>query len=101
MSELKSWDYIFGTTPKFQLSIQLENEKNVSLNIVKGVIKDYEIIESKFEANELKTLKNGLDLMVNCRLENFNLVKCFKDNNLLSDSDLNIKRIFDFLNNNF
>jgi lipoyltransferase 1 len=101
LSELKSWDYVFGTTPKFQLSIPLENQRNVSLYIVKGVIKDYEIIESKFGANELRTLKNGLDLIVNCRLENFNLVKCFKDNNLLSDSDLNIKRIFDFLNKKF
>jgi len=99
-SELKSWDYVYGTTPKFQLCIPLENQNQVRLNIVKGLVRDYEIILDKFDANEMKTLKDGLDLIVNCKLDNDDLVKCFNDNNLLRDSNSNFERIFNFLNKN-
>jgi len=98
LSELKSWDYVFGTTPKFQLCIPLENQNQMRLNIVKGVIKDYEIANDRLNEIELKSLKDGLDLMINCRLEYDDLFECFSKNNLLEQS--NFDKILNFLNKN-
>ena len=101
LTELKSWDYIFGTTPKFQLNIVLDNQNEIRLNIVKGLIKDYEIIEKsfKFNLNDLETLKSGLDFLVNCKLDKNDLVNCFNQNKLL-DLNIDFEQIFNFLNKN-
>ena len=101
--ELTSWDYIFGTTPKFQLNITLESANEIRLNIVKGVIHDYEVVEkehAKFSADDLCTLKRGLDLLVNCKLDKTDLVKCFSENSLVSLHS-SFTQIFNFLNKHF
>ena len=98
LCELKSWEYIFGTTPKFQLCIPLAEKKSeLRFNIVKGAIKDYEIVNEE-HLNDLGTLKSGLNTMLNCKLDTFDLAKCLTLNSDLFSLNRNFEIIFNFLN---
>lgn len=98
LSELKSWEYIYGTTPKFQLKLDLNGENSLIFNVSNGFIKDYEI---KYIGGDLDSFRTGLELFKGCRLDKNDLVNVFINNPNLVNSNLNFIRIFEFLNKNF
>lgn len=96
LKELQSWDFRFGATPKFQLKIDLEQYRNLVLNIVNGELKDYQI-DTKDLENE--NFKNGLNLLLGSKLQKEVLNGLFNQHNLVN-LDEKFDRLLDFINKN-
>ncbi|CAF0898006.1 unnamed protein product [Brachionus calyciflorus] len=96
-NELRNWDFSFGSTPKFDLSINLGNEKNIILTIANGLIKDYKIVGHFY--NEEDQIRKGLDFLIGSKFEKENLNQLFIQNDLTSLNFV-FKNLSEFFNNN-
>jgi lipoyltransferase 1 len=93
LNELKSWDYIFGHTPKFSLNIKLIDHI-LNFKVENGLIKDYEL---KADSNQIDlSLKNSLDLLINSRLCANDLLDKLKNSNQCN----NLNELSNFINKN-
>ena len=93
LKELKSWDYIFGHTPKFSLNVKL-TDFDLNFLVENGLIKDYEL---KNNSNQIDLdLKNSLDQLVNSRLCQSDLLD--KLNSLNNNNNKN--ELSNFINKN-
>lgn len=92
MNELQSWEYIYGTTPKFDLKL----DNLLTLTVGNGVIKEIKIDPKAASDHEFT---NRINLFVECRLEKSALIELMHKHHLLLDtsSPLFID-LFNFIN---
>ena len=94
LNELRSWEFIYGSTPKFTLEIQLTNAK-ISLTINNGFIREVKV-DGDGDNNELKDNLNELINLKFIRDDILNKIANF----CLALNDPNFKEIFEFFNKN-
>ncbi|KAH3676302.1 hypothetical protein WICMUC_002098 [Wickerhamomyces mucosus] len=57
---LKSWSWMYGNTPKFEMKLSFSPELEVKFYIEKGIVKQFELNNKKFE-KDFRFLKQVLD----------------------------------------
>ena len=97
VKELQSWDYIFGSTPKFQLTIDLDSERSakVVLTVVNGLITEFELT-----SEELEPIRQTLQSFVGSKFTSEDLGKQFDQHVALVNSNTHFKNLYDFVNKN-
>ena len=97
LNELKSWEFRFGSTPQFDLLIELDDQSQLTIVVSNGAIKEF---RSKNINDDL--FRENLNKLVGVRLLNTELVDAFLKNfstpELISSNYF--KQVFDFLNKN-
>jgi lipoyltransferase 1 len=100
LAELQSWEYIYGTSPKFQLNVNLRDDVKFSIEIYNGLIKNVQVNNLEGSSKELKNFIGSLNaLIVNIKLERSCLLSIFERNGLLRASSL-YEQFVDFINRN-
>ena len=97
LTELKSWEYLFGSTPRFSLRISFHDNVELSLEILSGVIKSFQCNSSTID---LEKLKNGLEFLVGCKLDRSSITEIIRKQDLLSLHS-HFLPFLEFINKNF
>lgn len=92
--ELSSWDFAFGSTPKFDLLVNLENNRKIIFSIVNGHINNY-LLEEISDENFIQ----GLNILLNTKFKRESIIEKFKTHNLINFHSQFIQ-LFEFFNKN-
>jgi hypothetical protein len=102
LTELQSWEYIYGTSPKFHLNMNLNESTKLSLEVFNGLIKSVRINDSveNSGSQDLDNFRTSLNsLFIDSKLEKSTLVGVIEKNNLLSGNSLYFS-FLEFINKN-
>lgn len=103
LRELHSWEHKFGTTPKFSIDVKLDDEVSVTLVVESGCIVDFsvDIIAGQIETSSLIEFKNLLKLLLQCKLDAFDLSNLLNTELLSTRKNVYFLKFAEFLNKNF
>jgi lipoyltransferase 1 len=99
--DLKIWEHLFASTPKFELQIDLDQSQRLNLTISNGLIKDFKIETSNAgdKTPEMQSFKEFLKLLLNAKLDRKTLLDLIEKNTLLDKSYVCVS-LFNFINKN-
>jgi hypothetical protein len=103
LDELNSWNFVFGNTPKFELSISLNDQMRVNIEITNGIVKDYQLISNDFgkqDKAENVNLNNFLEKILGLKLDHEITKRMNINYNFFPTNEI-LKSILEFFNKNF
>ncbi len=98
LNELKSWEFRFGSTPQFDLVLDLGNQSQLTIVVSNGSIKEFRLDNINDDL-----FKENLNKLIGVRLINSELVDAYRKNFSSSEfvSNNYFIQVLDFLNKNF
>lgn len=102
IAELQSWEFIYGSTPKFKLNVQLDDKHvTLSVDIHAGIIREFELVNESHanDLNLINEMKSIMNQFIGCKFEASNLKSLIEKN--LPTNNLYTVKFFEFLNKNF
>ena len=96
LSQLKSWQHVYGQTPKFKLNVPLERSELV-FHIENAVVEAVDIVRAD-EIDDVQ-LRHGINLLLKCRFHLTELTKAFEAHNI-AKMNSEFVRLLEFFNQN-
>jgi hypothetical protein len=94
LTELRSWNYVYGHTPKFKLNVNLSTCE-IEINVENGLIKSYEFSNSNLSQKD----RENFDIwLLGAKLCQLDLQEKFDNLKLKYATDPNLNSLLNFIN---
>lgn len=99
INELRSWENKFGVTPKFKLSVEIDQDLTVFINIENGIVSGFEF-SRELENESLDQFRKFLNTFIGCQINPSDMKSLFDKSDLLLNNKTNIYfvKFVEFLN---